>query len=72
MKAVAVAVTVADAVAVAVAIAVAVAVAVAVGQNANQHILRRTDGRPGRSLGVARLVAPTWQVGATKKGKHKQ
>ena len=30
-----------------------------VGQNGNQHILRRTDRRPGKSLGVARLVAPT-------------
>ena len=30
-----------------------------VGQNGNQHILRRTDRRPGRSIGIARLVAPT-------------
>jgi len=43
-----------------------------VGQNGNQHVLRRTDRQPERSLGIARLVAPTWQVGLTKKGKHKQ
>ena len=43
-----------------------------VGQNGNQHVLRKTDRRPRRNLGVARLVAPTWKVGAAKKGKHKQ
>ena len=43
-----------------------------VGQNGNQHVLRKTDRRPRRNLGVARLVAPTWQVGVARKGKHKQ
>ncbi len=43
-----------------------------VGQNRNPGILWRPDTRnpreiPQRSLGVARLRTPTWQVGATKK-----
>ena len=42
-----------------------------VGQNGNRHVLRKTDRRPRRNLGVARLVAPMWQVGVAKKGKHK-
>ena len=43
-----------------------------VGQNGNQHVMRKTDRQPRRNLGVARLVAPTWQVGVARKGKHKQ
>jgi hypothetical protein len=43
-----------------------------VGQNGNQHVLQRTDRQTGRNLGIARLVAPTWEVGVAKKGKHKQ
>jgi hypothetical protein len=43
-----------------------------VGQNGNQHVLRGTDRQTRRNLGVARLVAPTWQVRAAKKGELRQ
>ena len=39
-----------------------------VGQYGNQRVFRGTDRQTRRSLGVARLVAPTWQVGVAKKG----
>ncbi len=38
-----------------------------VGQNGNQHVLQGTDRQRRRNLGVARLVAPTWQVEGAKK-----
>ena len=38
-----------------------------VGQNGNQHVLWETDRQTRRTLGVARLVALTRQVGAAKK-----
>ena len=43
-----------------------------VGQNGNRRICQETDRRTGRNLGIARLVAPTWQGGAAKKGKGRE
>jgi hypothetical protein len=43
-----------------------------VGQIGNQHVFRGTDRQTRRNLGVARLVAQTWQVGVAKKGKLRQ
>ena len=43
-----------------------------VGQNGNQHVFWGTDRQTGRSLGVARLVAPAWQVRVAKKGELRQ
>jgi hypothetical protein len=43
-----------------------------VGQNGNRHVCRETDRQSGRNLGVARLVASTWQVGVAKRGKGRE
>ena len=43
-----------------------------VGENGNQHAWRGIDRQTGRNLGIARIVAPTWQVGAAKKGKGRE
>ncbi len=43
-----------------------------VGQNGNQPVFWMTDRQTGRSLGVARLVALTWQVGVAKRGELRQ
>ncbi len=43
-----------------------------VGQNGNRDVWQGTDRRTGRNLGVARLVAPMWQVGAAKSGKGRE
>ncbi len=43
-----------------------------VGQNGNQHVLRGTDKQTRRNLGVARLVALTWQIGTARKRELRQ
>ena len=43
-----------------------------VGQNGNRHVYREIDRQSGRNLGVARLVASAWQVGAAKRGKGRE
>ena len=43
-----------------------------VGQNGNSHVLQGTDRQTGRNLGVARLVAPTWQARAAKRRKSRE
>ena len=43
-----------------------------VGQNGNQHVLLGTDRHTRRNVGVARLVAPTWQVEGAKKRDLRQ
>jgi hypothetical protein len=43
-----------------------------VGQNGNRHVRQGTDRQSGRNIGVARLVAPTWQVGVAKTGKGRE
>jgi hypothetical protein len=43
-----------------------------VGQNGNQHVHLGTDRQTRRNLGVGRLVAPTWQIGAAKKRDLRQ
>ena len=43
-----------------------------VGQNGNRHVCGETDRQSGRNLGVARIVASTWQVGVGKRGKGRE
>jgi hypothetical protein len=43
-----------------------------VGQNRNRHVCGETDRQSGRNLGVARIVASTWQVGVGKRGKGRE
>ena len=45
---------------------------IGVGQNGSWHDCRGTDRQSGRNLGVARLVASTWQVGVAKRGKGRE
>ena len=47
-------------------------VIVYVGQNGNRHVCGETDRQSGRNLGVARIVASTWQVGVGKRGKGRE